>query len=159
MVFVCFFFVCFCLLFFFFFFNDTATTEIYTLSLHDALPIYVCMVLKTKNRTRNHIFGSDFIPRCPLCVLKEEPPLCSLNRRTQIRCQMCGLWSVLFGPSAFLSSPCWPSAQVKDNSRWNRQLFVWGPETLASLLKPSEAFGIFKNKKTYKLNLQYLKTF
>src|SRR2546429_9071177 len=36
--------VCFCvsglpLLCFFFFFNDTATTEIYTLSLHDALPI------------------------------------------------------------------------------------------------------------------------
>src|ERR1039457_7658208 len=28
---------CFCC---FFFFNDTATTEIYTLSLHDALPIY-----------------------------------------------------------------------------------------------------------------------
>src|SRR2546428_2249544 len=28
--------------FFFFFFNDTATTEIYTLSLHDALPI--CLV-------------------------------------------------------------------------------------------------------------------
>ena len=25
----------------FFFFNDTATTEIYTLSLHDALPIYM----------------------------------------------------------------------------------------------------------------------
>src|SRR5215204_2082618 len=29
----------FCLFSFFFFFNDTATTEIYTLSLHDALPI------------------------------------------------------------------------------------------------------------------------
>src|SRR5258706_3355277 len=29
--------------FLFFFFNDTATTEIYTLSLHDALPIYPCM--------------------------------------------------------------------------------------------------------------------
>src|SRR2546430_7430613 len=28
-----------CPFFFFFFFNDTATTEIYTLSLHDALPI------------------------------------------------------------------------------------------------------------------------
>src|SRR5260370_11151917 len=26
---------------FFFFFNDTATTEIYTLSLHDALPIFI----------------------------------------------------------------------------------------------------------------------
>src|SRR2546422_4339987 len=29
-----------CRICFFFFFNDTATTEIYTLSLHDALPIY-----------------------------------------------------------------------------------------------------------------------
>src|SRR6266700_7414778 len=29
----------FCFMFFFFFFNDTATTEIYTLSLRDALPI------------------------------------------------------------------------------------------------------------------------
>src|SRR3712207_6935938 len=29
------------LVWFFFFFNDTATTEIYTLSLHDALPISV----------------------------------------------------------------------------------------------------------------------
>src|SRR5436190_22633658 len=28
-----------CLISFFFFFNDTATSEIYTLSLHDALPI------------------------------------------------------------------------------------------------------------------------
>src|SRR5256886_10237917 len=27
----------------FFFFNDTATTEIYTLSLHDALPIYAVL--------------------------------------------------------------------------------------------------------------------
>src|SRR2546430_10731648 len=33
----------------FFFFNDTATTEIYTLSLHDALPI--CEVLEDKPRT------------------------------------------------------------------------------------------------------------
>src|SRR5436190_22525596 len=35
-------FVLFCVwicIFYFFFFNDTATTEIYTLSLHDALPI------------------------------------------------------------------------------------------------------------------------
>src|SRR5215213_2267359 len=30
---------------FFFFFNDTATTEIYTLSLHDALPIGPCWVM------------------------------------------------------------------------------------------------------------------
>src|SRR2546427_6521451 len=33
---------------FFFFFNDTATTEIYTLSLHDALPI--CVQLFQRSR-------------------------------------------------------------------------------------------------------------
>src|SRR2546426_6535060 len=33
------------IVFYFFFFNDTATTEIYTLSLHDALPI--CTSLPT----------------------------------------------------------------------------------------------------------------
>src|SRR2546429_4189062 len=32
---------------FFFFFNDTATTEIYTLSLHDALPICIPRIAKT----------------------------------------------------------------------------------------------------------------
>src|SRR5260221_11007825 len=31
---------------FFFFFNDTATTEIYTLSLHDALPISLCQPVR-----------------------------------------------------------------------------------------------------------------
>src|SRR5438046_6818589 len=36
---------------FFFFFNDTATTEIYTLSLHDALPISVAQ------RTTGEIIG------------------------------------------------------------------------------------------------------
>src|SRR5687767_15756706 len=35
--------------FFFFFFNDTATTEIYTLSLHDALPIYKAGLLPFAN--------------------------------------------------------------------------------------------------------------
>src|SRR6266849_6534947 len=39
-LFVYFIFVLIVLLSFFFFFNDTATTEIYTLSLHDALPIW-----------------------------------------------------------------------------------------------------------------------
>src|SRR2546421_12842463 len=39
---------------FFFFFNDTATTEIYTLSLHDALPIYARDSL-TSYVTRGHV--------------------------------------------------------------------------------------------------------
>src|SRR5258708_15914112 len=38
-------FLCTLLSSFFFFFNDTATTEIYTLSLHDALPISQPMLL------------------------------------------------------------------------------------------------------------------
>src|SRR5205823_14464875 len=37
--------------FFFFFFNDTATTEIYTLSLHDALPI-LARTIKSKPQSR-----------------------------------------------------------------------------------------------------------
>src|SRR5437868_13269749 len=38
----------------FFFFNDTATTEIYTLSLHDALPIFLrCRQLQAQWRLRS----------------------------------------------------------------------------------------------------------
>src|SRR5256885_6712005 len=43
-------------LFSFFFFNDTATTEIYTLSLHDALPIYLRAHRVRRNRVhRRHL--------------------------------------------------------------------------------------------------------
>src|SRR3712207_8970325 len=35
----------------YFFFNDTATTEIYTLSLHDALPIFEVQSLQAQRRT------------------------------------------------------------------------------------------------------------
>src|SRR5258708_14855873 len=41
-------------MFFFFFFNDTATTEIYTLSLHDALPIW-----RRPPRDRVHAAGGS----------------------------------------------------------------------------------------------------
>src|SRR6266478_10032927 len=40
--------------FFFFFFNDTATTEIYTLSLHDALPIRREPARRTAATSRRH---------------------------------------------------------------------------------------------------------
>src|SRR2546427_9606359 len=62
----------FILLFFFFFFNDTATTEIYTLSLHDALPI-----LPGARRSR---------PRAP-----GTPPPCSRSgdRRRPSTCPRC----------------------------------------------------------------------
>src|SRR2546426_5115978 len=48
--------------FFFFFFNDTATTEIYTLSLHDALPI--CDDAgRGGDRARDHAAGSAGLGR------------------------------------------------------------------------------------------------
>src|SRR2546428_9116996 len=41
--------------FFFFFFNDTATTEIYTLSLHDALPISDRLGARLRQSQRAHL--------------------------------------------------------------------------------------------------------
>src|SRR2546430_9446485 len=51
--------------FFFFFFNDTATTEIYTLSLHDALPIFAPSCRRSRSAagcrvTRLSRFASRF---------------------------------------------------------------------------------------------------
>src|SRR2546421_7139215 len=40
---------------FFFFFNDTATTEIYTLSLHDALPILTATSVVTARMTPSRV--------------------------------------------------------------------------------------------------------
>src|SRR6266513_6191910 len=48
---------------FFFFFNDTATTEIYTLSLHDALPI------RMSSRASD---PEPIPPHCPESIRSEE---------------------------------------------------------------------------------------
>src|SRR3712207_7914785 len=40
---------------FFFFFNDTATTEIYTLSLHDALPICLLLEVDPEGEVAHHL--------------------------------------------------------------------------------------------------------
>src|ERR1039457_7311901 len=52
---------------FFFFFNDTATTEIYTLSLHDALPISWSGLSKMATPVKG--FG---LLRTPNCAAREE---------------------------------------------------------------------------------------
>src|SRR3712207_4252298 len=48
----------------YFFFNDTATTEIYTLSLHDALPIYIGMALAALREGAGDAFlvGEVYLP-------------------------------------------------------------------------------------------------
>src|SRR5256885_11675408 len=50
----------------FFFFNDTATTEIYTLSLHDALPI-------SHSAESNRSCSTFTALRCPTPKLIERP--------------------------------------------------------------------------------------
>ena len=47
---------------FVFFFNDTATTEIYTLSLHDALPIYVEVKLPAPSPKRKFVGVEEPVP-------------------------------------------------------------------------------------------------
>src|SRR6266581_606866 len=54
-------------LFVFFFFNDTATTEIYTLSLHDALPISAGL-----DRTRGPHLGPDGRPSHRPCARRRS---------------------------------------------------------------------------------------
>src|SRR5256885_16291167 len=65
------------LLFYFFFFNDTATTEIYTLSLHDALPIY--------GVARGAIFHAQVRLRCaevPGRLRPQVPPWPDADRKS-----------------------------------------------------------------------------
>src|SRR5688572_31503480 len=72
----------FCL--FFFFFNDTATTEIYTLSLHDALPICGSVALSPKRgpRPRPLKMRSGAVVRSPSMLLAKLPS-CSNSVRSE----------------------------------------------------------------------------
>src|SRR5437667_3150826 len=54
---------------FFFFFNDTATTEIYTLSLHDALPILAMRAGWVREDTATRVVP---VLRCPRHPRSEE---------------------------------------------------------------------------------------
>src|SRR5205809_5841531 len=62
------------LLSFFFFFNDTATTEIYTLSLHDALPI-----LRTLAEIRQRVEGLALFDAVALIVDQTDRKSTRLN--------------------------------------------------------------------------------
>src|SRR2546426_2909384 len=58
----------------FFFFNDTATTEIYTLSLHDALPIYA---------TRGKVMALPRGPSSEPAVRAPRPPAAPSPARSE----------------------------------------------------------------------------
>src|SRR3712207_7698038 len=76
------------ILVFVFFFNDTATTEIYTLSLHDALPIYRLRDASTRvEASRGNSPHSAFLLpcSCPLASQGVPPhlPLPHKGRRSE----------------------------------------------------------------------------
>src|SRR6266851_832130 len=65
----------------FFFFNDTATTEIYTLSLHDALPISACAPQATQKATP----GAS---GCPQLVQRSEEHTSELQSHHDLVCRL-----------------------------------------------------------------------
>src|SRR4030066_2519870 len=67
------------LLSFFFFFNDTATTEIYTLSLHDALPI--C-------RSKNFRVRYDHVGRVDNSTGRSEEHTSELQSHLNLVCRL-----------------------------------------------------------------------
>src|SRR3989442_13815538 len=72
---------------FFFFFNDTATTEIYTLSLHDALPI--CAADEVAGRVvdqarQGSVFGPDAVDDGP----RSEEHTSELQSRPHLVCRL-----------------------------------------------------------------------
>src|SRR2546426_12690992 len=67
--------------FFFFFFNDTATTEIYTLSLHDALPIYVNSISSV---LANHVYNSLLTGRPYFLQLIEDSEIAGRFAREKL---------------------------------------------------------------------------
>src|SRR5690554_7469743 len=70
----------------FFFFNDTATTEIYTLSLHDALPISYSIVIGSKHITLNATGGGFLTASKQYCRRSEER--FSRNAETDVVCRL-----------------------------------------------------------------------
>src|SRR2546428_12695067 len=73
--------------FFFFFFNDTATTEIYTLSLHDALPISARTPLP-KDCWWPNVSASSREPVSAGRVMRSEEHTSELQSRSDLVCRL-----------------------------------------------------------------------
>src|SRR5215469_2209206 len=71
--------------FFFFFFNDTATTEIYTLSLHDALPI--CRAVDERRACVPSRHRPD-ASRGKTCAGRSEEHTSELQSRRELVCRL-----------------------------------------------------------------------
>src|SRR3712207_7017180 len=76
--------------FFIFFFNDTATTEIYTLSLHDALPISERHAARAWLRTTGPAWHNcgDNATRTVRCDRRSEEHTSELQSRQYLVCRL-----------------------------------------------------------------------
>src|SRR2546421_9118267 len=70
----------------FFFFNDTATTEIYTLSLHDALPILYRVKLEGDHA--GHIVQAHVADRIDRNFVRSEEHTSELQSRSDLVCRL-----------------------------------------------------------------------
>src|SRR5690349_23304653 len=76
------------LLFHFFFFNDTATTEIYTLSLHDALPICPASRLPRRAAARSPRAPPGHPTRMSRRAPRSEEHTSELQSRRDLVCRL-----------------------------------------------------------------------
>src|SRR5258707_5889052 len=80
------------LLHFFFFFNDTATTEIYTLSLHDALPIsdrdYAALIRKAVADLDPAPLVVDIVDEGRRIEIRSEEHTSELQSRQYLVCRL-----------------------------------------------------------------------
>src|SRR2546430_4566002 len=75
----------------FFFFNDTATTEIYTLSLHDALPIlHIYIYIQPQNKSQFKDLPLFPILNCcdTLIFLRSEEHTSELQSQSNLVCRL-----------------------------------------------------------------------
>src|SRR5438876_5915429 len=73
---------------FFFFFNDTATTEIYTLSLHDALPIWPCATFSLFFCMRSSPSSGLLNPVASAPLLRSEEHTSELQSPVHLVCRL-----------------------------------------------------------------------
>src|SRR2546429_5198628 len=72
----------------FFFFNDTATTEIYTLSLHDALPISACFRRADWSAVEASGMPMDLVHRAIARESRSEEHTSELQSRLHLVCRL-----------------------------------------------------------------------
>src|SRR2546428_9691654 len=71
-----------------FFFNDTATTEIYTLSLHDALPIWRPCAVRDLGQLERAVRPGGGEPDRHLRVERSEEHTSELQSRSDLVCRL-----------------------------------------------------------------------